>query len=106
MISVSEAGEIKRDAMKAVRNSGRGIDKGDAILEPFLVDIKEYTESFSVSRKNWAKVSTDSLKNGLRHPAFKLCLGQEGKSIIRVWVVGDSMFHEMREAWLEKYGDH
>lgn len=102
---MSEAAEIKRDGMKAVPNSGRGIAKGDAILYPFLVDIKEYTESFAVSRKNWAKVSTDSFSNGRLQPAFKLCLGEEGKPPTRVWVVGDEMFHEMRDAWLQIYGE-
>lgn len=100
---MSEQSEIKRDGMKAVPNSGRGIAKGDAILEPFLVDIKEYTESFAVSRKNWSKVSTDSFSNGKRQPAFKLVLGSEGEHPTRVWVIGDSMFHEMLEAWREKY---
>jgi hypothetical protein len=97
---VSEASEIKRDGMTPVKNSGRsrGVSKGDAILEPFLVDIKEYDKSFSVSRASWAKIQTDAITNGRRQPALKLVLGGD----LRVWVVSDHMFHQMREAWREK----
>ena len=102
---MSEAAEIKRDGAVAQANSGRGVHaKGDAVLEPFLIDYKEYTESFSVSRKVWAKLSTDAFKSGRRQPALKLVLGdtdQDNKDKIRLWVVSDIMFHEMLEAWKE-----
>ncbi|SRR6266542_6549767 len=98
---MSEAREIRRDGARAQKNSGRGqIQKGDAILEPFLVDYKEYATSYSVSVTNWAKISTDAFKSGRRQPALKLILGKEDK--IRVWVIGESMFNEMREAWLKE----
>lgn len=101
---MSEQDEIKRDGGRAQKNSGRGKhDKGDAVLEPFLYDIKEYAKSFSVSIENWGKVCMDAIAAGRRQPAFKLVLGEEGKQRIRVWVISDSMFKEMREAWLEKY---
>jgi hypothetical protein len=89
----------------AQRNSGRGIlEKGDAKLHPFLVDIKEYDESFSVSRKNWAKLSSDAFRAQTSVPAFFLALGsKESNDKLRLWVVSDDMFREMREAWLEKY---
>lgn len=101
---MSEKSEIKRDGAKAQPNSGRGKHKkGDAILWPFCVDIKEYESSFGVSRENWAKICTDAFNSGSYEPAFKLVLGKERP--VRVWVVGDTMFHQMREAWIEKYGD-
>lgn len=99
----SELAELKRMGATPVKNSGRGQNKGDGVLEPFLVDVKEYDNSFSVSRDNWAKISTDSVQNGRRQPLFALALGKEGEQPVRVFVVGESMFHEMREAWLEKY---
>ena len=34
----TEKEEIKRDKAKAVKNSGRGLKKGDASLHTFLVD--------------------------------------------------------------------
>lgn len=104
---MSEAAEIKRDGAVAQRNSGRGKhDKADAILEPFCIDYKEYTESFGVSRKVWAKLSLDAFKSGKRLPALKLVLGEaDTTSKIRLWVISDEMFHEMHDAWKEKYGD-
>lgn len=100
---MSEADEIKRDGATPVKNSGRskGIAKGDAILEPFLYDIKEYSKSFGLTKDVWAKISTDAIHNGRRMPALKLVLGDDPKT--RVWVVGDSMFHEMLQAWKQVY---
>lgn len=102
---MSEADEIRRDGATPVKNSGRGLNKGDAVLEPFLVDYKEYGKSFGVTKEMWAKVSTDSIKNGRRQPALKLVIGKEGEPRTRLWVIGDEMFHEMLEAWREKYGE-
>lgn len=104
---MTEQAEIKRMGGRAQSNSGRGIlEKGDATLKPFCVDIKEYDESFSVSRKNWAKLTLDAFKSGRMVPAFMLALGSKGsKDKLRLWVIHDDMFQEMREAWLEKYGE-
>ena len=99
---MSEAEEIKRDGATPVKNSGRGLHKGDAILEPFLIDYKEYPKGFNVTPQAWAKISTDSIKNGRRQPTLKLVIGDEQK--MRVWVVGDKMFHEMLDAWNQVYG--
>jgi hypothetical protein len=100
---MSEADEIKRDGATPVKNSGRsrGISKGDAVLEPFLIDYKEYGKSFSINQVFWAKISTDAIHNGRRQPALKLVMGETNKT--RLWVIGDTMFHEMLEAWREKY---
>lgn len=104
---MSEKREIERDGAKPVKNSGRGwVNKGDARLYPFTLDYKEYSESFSVSRANWAKLQSDAYRNEQDLPAFRLVLGNpEGTDKLRLWVVGDEIFHEMREAWLEKYGE-
>lgn len=100
---MSERAEVKRDGSKAQHNSGRGKHaKGDAILEPFLVDIKEYTEGFTVNRKVWAKICTDALRAGVYEPALKLVLGKNNERV-RLWVVSDDMFREMLEAWREKH---
>lgn len=103
---MSEADEIKRDGATPVKNSGRskGVHKGDATLEPFLVDYKEYSKSFGVTKEVWAKISTDAVHNGRRQPALKLVLGGDGPKT-RVWVIGDSMFHEMLVAWREKFNE-
>lgn len=96
----SELEEIKRDGATPQPNSGRGKHrKGDAILEPFIVDYKEYSKSFGISKAVWAKICTDA-NYGHKQPALKLVLGDNDGQKIRLWVISDSMFHEMRHAWI------
>lgn len=103
---MSEADEIKRDGATPIKNSGRskGIAKGDAVLEPFLIDYKEYEKSFGITKDFWAKISTDAINNGRRQPALKLVIGGVGPKT-RLWVIGDKMFHEMLNAWNQTYGE-
>lgn len=107
---MTEKIEAARDGARLHRNSGRGvIEKGDATLGPFCVDYKEFSESFGVSRKVWAKCTLDALKMRAK-PALRLVLrgnlgGRENGQPLRLWVVGDDMFKEMLEAWEEKYED-
>lgn len=101
---MSEKDEAARDGSTLHRNSGRGwIQKGDASLGEFCIDYKEYTESFSVSRKVWAKCTSDALRMR-KTPALKLVLGGDGPKL-RLWVIDDDMFHDMYQAWMEKYAD-
>lgn len=102
---MSELKEIARDGATPQRNSGRGIlEKGDATLGPLLIDYKEYDRSFGVSRKVWAKLTSDAFKAGHREPALKLVLGdKDATDKLRLWVVQDEFFHQMLEAWREKY---
>ena len=103
---MSELGEIKRDGATPQKNSGRGKhEKGDATLGPFCIDYKEYSEQFGVSRSVWAKISTDAWQVK-KLPALRLVLGSDDDTTkTRLWVVGDTMFREMLEAWEEKYGE-
>lgn len=79
---MSEAGEIKRMGAKAHKNSGRGMVKGDASWENFVVDIKEYSKSYSVSQDSWAKIVTDTLRvDRKKSPALKLVLGEGSKKV-------------------------
>lgn len=101
---MSEESEAKRDGATLQPNSGRGKHKkGDATLGPFLIDYKEYAKSFGVSISVWAKLSKDAILKGKKQPALKLVLGENDGRKTRVWVIGDEMFHEMLEAWKEKY---
>lgn len=101
---LTEKREIARFGGQPQKNSGRGQHKkGDAILGPFTVDVKEYAKSYAISRTNWAKICTDAARNG-NEPSLMLALG-EGQQTTRVWVVGDQMFKQMLEAWQEKYGE-
>lgn len=79
---MSEAGEIKRMGAKAHKNSGRGMVKADASWEDFVVDIKEYSKSYSVSQDSWAKIVTDTLRvDRKKSPALKLVLGEGSKKV-------------------------
>lgn len=103
---MTEAQEIKRDGGSAQPNSGRrkiGRFKGDARVGPFVYDIKEYARSFAVNAQVWAKASTDAIRAG-GIPAIKIVIGS-GRETIRLWVISDVMFHEMLDAWEEKYGE-
>lgn len=99
---MSERSEIARDGMRAQKNSGRGqIQKGDATFGPFVVDIKEYSKSFSISKSVWAKICTDAIRSGGYDPALKLVLGTDSK--VRLWVVEDGVIQDyVRLLELEK----
>ena len=98
----SELNEIKRFGGTPQKNSGRGpVAKGDGLLDPFLVDVKEYAKSYSVSISNWAKICSDAIKAGGHQPAINIVLGETNR--VRLWVVSEEMFLEMRQAWKEKY---
>jgi hypothetical protein len=100
---MSEEYEIKKSGAKQQWNSGRGThEKGDGRLGEFCIDIKEFAKSYSVSRNNWIKITTDAIKSGNLIPALKLVLGQ-GDMTLRLWVIDDETFMSMYEAWREKY---
>ena len=100
---MTEKSEAKRDGATLQPNSGRGrFAKGDAVLDGWCLDYKEYAKSFTVSMDVWAKISTDAFKAGNLEPALKLILGS-GQQKIRLFVISESMFELMHEAYKEKY---
>ena len=103
---MSEIEEIKRDGAVPQKNSGRGKhEKGDATLGSFLLDYKEYSEGFTVSRSTWAKLFTDAWKVK-KLPAFRLVLGPPNESKkLRLWVFDDATGREMMKLYEEKYGE-
>jgi hypothetical protein len=94
---MSERGELKKMGAKAQKNSGRGqFQKGDGILGSFVVDVKEYSKSYSISQDTWAKICTDALKHEKdKNPVIQLVLGNG--SVVRLAVVEWSLFEQMRE---------
>lgn len=103
----SELYELKRLGATPTRNSGRGqFSKGDGIIDldgdPLVtIDVKEYAESFPISIKTWAKISTDAKKNSNSEPMFHLALGEDPK--VRIAVISESFFIELIECYKEKY---
>ena len=91
---MSEKGETKRDGARAVKNSGRGhYNKGDATLDIFTIDYKEYPKGFRVTIDNWAKICSDALRNSRSEPALKIVMG-DGNHKTRVWVVAEHIIED------------
>ncbi len=92
---MSEKSESKRLGAKQTKNSGRGNKKGDATWENFTVDFKEYPKGFTVNQDNWAKASTDAIKNG-NDPAIIVVLG-EGSRKTRLAIIELSLLEQLLE---------
>lgn len=99
---MSERSEIKRMNAKGHKNSGRGqYQKGDASWKNFIVDVKEYSKSFSLTKDVWAKIVTDTLRTDkTKSPALKVVLGDEQK--VRLAVIEWSTLEELERL---AYGD-
>lgn len=93
---MSERSEIKRDGARAQKNSGRGkYQKGDAVMEPFLVDYKEVSKSFAINKDVWAKICTDTFKVSRElYPCLKLIIG-DGNDKVRLAVIEWSYLQEL-----------
>lgn len=98
----SELAEIKRLGAVPQKNSGRGKhDKGDAVLDDiWMVDVKEYKESFGLSKSVWAKTCTDAHRAGGKEPMLSVTLG-EGTTRVRLVVISQEMFLDMKTAYLQ-----
>jgi outer membrane phospholipase A len=84
---MSEKFEAYRIGAKLHKNSGRNNKKADATWKNYIIDIKEYSKSFSISQNVWAKIVTDCLKvDKSKSPALILVLG-EGDRKTRLAVI-------------------
>lgn len=103
---MSERSEIKRDNAKAQKNSGRGqYQKGDALLDIFTVDYKEYPKGFTVNKSNWGKICSDAMRNNMSEPALKVVLG-EGDHRTRLWIVAEHIIEDyIRLRKAEEHGE-
>lgn len=91
---MSEEAEVKRDGARATKNSGRGhYQKGDALLDIFTIDYKEYPKGFTVNQTNWAKICMDAMRNNRSEPALKVVLGS-GNDRTRLWVVAEHIIED------------
>lgn len=93
---MSEKSELKRIGAQAHKNSGRGMKKADGSLDHYVVDVKEYSKSFSVSQDVWAKIVTDTLKvDPNKSPVIMLVLGDQRR--IRLAIIEWNEFELLRE---------
>ena len=94
---MSERAELKRIGAKQHRNSGRGKVKADGSLDDFVVDVKEYSKSYSVSQDSWAKIVTDTMHvDRSKSPALMLVLGS-GHKKVRLAIIEWEVFEQLRE---------
>ncbi len=96
---MSEPSEAKRDGARLQKNSGRGhYQKADAKKGDLSIDYKEHEKSFSLSKKVWAKVCSDALRNGLDYnPVLKIILGAAGERKVRLAVIEWSYFEYLKD---------
>lgn len=95
---MSERGELKRIGAKQHVNSGRGPVKADGSLDDFVVDVKEYSKSYSVSQDSWSKIVSDTMKvDRKKNPALMVVLG-EGNKKVRLAIIEWQVFEQLRES--------
>ena len=80
----TEKEEIKRDGAQAVKNSGRGMMKGDAKLGQFLVDYKHNGKTFTLTRVAWRKMRKDAFRSQYRHPCISVVLGDDSDTKVAI----------------------
>jgi hypothetical protein len=94
---MSERGELKRIGAKQHKNSGRGMVKADGSNDDFVIDVKEYSKSFSINQDNWAKIVMDTMSvDRKKNPAIMLVLGK-GRDKVRLAIIEWQVFEELRE---------
>ena len=94
---MSERGELKRIGAKQHRNSGRGAVKADGSLEDFVIDVKEYSKSYSITQDSWSKIVSDTMKvDRKKDPALMVVLG-EGNKKVRLAIIEWEVFEQLRE---------
>lgn len=97
----SEAYELSRLNATPTKNSGRGkFSKGDGIISykdmTVTVDVKEYKESFGLSRKMVAKLGADTRQNRTDYGIFFVALGEE-EPRQRMVVMTEQMYNYLME---------
>jgi len=100
-----EKRETKMDGTKPIKNSGRGILKGDAALDGALIDLKHYSSSFSITKKNWEKHWRDAWQDGYEMGMFEVVLGDEDGSQVKVAVIDWEWFRELWDKYTEDNDD-
>ena len=89
----TEKEEIKKDGAQGVKNSGRGMRKGDAKLGEFLVDYKHNEKTFTLTRTAFRKLRADAWNTQYKHPCISVVLG--GDSDTKVAVIEWEVFMEL-----------
>lgn len=97
----SEDYELSRIGATPTKNSGRGkFQKGDGVIfykdMSVTVDVKEYKESFGLSRKMVAKLGADTRQNRTDYGIFFVALGEE-EPRQRMVVMTEQMYNDLTD---------
>lgn len=77
---MSEAEVAKKAGLKLVKNSGRGMKKGDFLWRHFIGDIKE-GKSLTFNESVWGKICSDTYTYGIGHAPMILRVLPKGQMI-------------------------
>ena len=88
-----EKQEIKRDKAKAVKNSGRGLKKGDATYHSFVIDYKHNASTFTLSREAWIKMRKDAWNANYKYPCISVVFGENSET--KVAIIDWEVFQEL-----------
>ena len=89
----TEREEIKRDKAKEVKNSGRGLKKGDAIMNKFMLDYKHNEKTFTFTHKLWKKIQKDAWENNYKYPCISVVFGKDSET--KVAIIDWDVFKEL-----------
>jgi hypothetical protein len=90
-----EKQEIKKDGAKGVKNSGRGVNKGDATYHKFLLDYKHNASTYTLTREAWIKMRKDAWRSQYRYPCISVVLGEDSDT--KVAIIDWDVFKELIE---------
>lgn len=78
-----EKAKALKDGASLVKNSGRGLNKGDAKTDHLLIDYKFTTkDSYSINIGDWRKHELDAFKSADRQPVVvAIFTGHKDKSL-------------------------
>ena len=91
----TEKEEIKRDRAKAVKNSGRGLKKGDAEFHEFLLDYKHNGSTFTLTKEAWVKMRKDAWNSNYKNPCISVVLGEDSE--VKVAIIDWQVFVDFIE---------
>lgn len=91
----TEKEEAKRDGATPVKNSGRGLRKGDATMNQFVIDYKHNGKTFTLTRDAWIKLRKDAWKSNYKYPLISVVLGED--SDVKVGIIEWSVLKELIE---------
>lgn len=89
----TEKEEIKKDKAKGVKNSGRGVKKGDAVMNQFMLDYKHNEKTFTLTHKFWKKLAKDAWDNNYKYPCISVVFGKDSET--KVAIIDWEVFKEL-----------